>query len=271
MSSYFYGARTYGPLELNGKKGSVAYTITEKWVDLDRSQTARCGISTEFNCTLTAGMATTKLEEIRSNIEGSLGVKGIASIQSHIEESTQISTQFTVSQSVQNKFTCPAPACGSYVYSMYQLLREYDFVIKRNRLLRKPAITTHHVPEWTQRYDVRRETDEADPDCPCGAAEEQRGAEGDEIVILKIGKLSLRLDARRTQNGKVAFSLGKQIYESDVSHTAADIQLRELPAMFKALSGEHSGVVTASVELDPDFDLSLFETRSMQVLEPASR
>lgn len=185
MDTYFVGTKVYGPYEMPIDGDSVSYTITEKWISTNRSHTVRCGVNSKIAAGTTTSVSVSESEEFKSAIKSTLGVTSIASISAHIEANTKISTTFSASETLDDSFECPAPACGRYTYFLYQLVRDYRVIVKKTRLFRKPLIVPRDFRERTRHFDIRRETHEQDLACPCDSPSEEE--EGDEIVVLDLG------------------------------------------------------------------------------------
>lgn len=257
MVAYFLGEKKYGPFEIREGSNLLAYYITEQWINTDRSHTVCCGIDSHMGDNVTIGVSRSELNGFESFIEGSLGPSGIASIKSNIRTNTQFTTAFNESASVGDTFDYPAPACGSYTYTLHQLARDYKFVIHTDRLFRKPLINTYPpVRELTRNFACRRASDPQFPDCPCGSAHEN---EGEEIASLSFRDFSLTLDAKRKSSSDVSFTIGKRTYSVELSVDSRDrseVVIYDLPKMFRVLSGIRDDKVTASVELEKEFELT---------------
>jgi hypothetical protein len=267
MHSYFFGVKKYGPFELNDGRTSISYSFIEQWVSTNRSHTVRCKVGGKMGYSITSGISVAELDSFKSSITSTLGVKGIASIQGDIEANTQITTTFVVSNTASGEFSMDAPGCGRHTYFLNQLVRDYQFVIKKPRLVFGHKTTAHNLREWTYYYDMRQETDEQDPQCPCLP---KVGEDDGETVVLKIGTLSLRLDGKRNKENKVSFKVGRHTYSLDATDAISfpvSVKITGLPKMFQVLSGINRSAVAATVELEKDFELDDLRVREGSLLQ----
>jgi hypothetical protein len=138
MSVYFPGTRMEGPFQAKLGRNMVEYQYTER-LNQDRSHTVRCGQSSKLVFSLTIGTSRSESEAFKDFVEGSLGSSAFASFKSHVEST--VNTEFTVSRSTTetHEFNCPAPPCGRQTNTLYQLVRDYDFTLTKQRRLWGPV------------------------------------------------------------------------------------------------------------------------------------
>lgn len=252
MDSYFAGKKISGPYTFSEGKSHVTYTATASWYNVGRSITLRCGQNGEMEYTRTAGIETNEMERLRSQIEATIGLEGVASLKSQVEASLQTSVSFSESTSESDVFQLSAPACGNQTSYIYQLHRNHHFVIQTPRFLRKPSIVSHQVNEATHHYDLRLERDPHDPACPCESA---KTAKGSEVLAFKIGKLTLRVDAFWRSKNELEFSIGNEIITARLISNSGFFRVDhfQIPAEISFFAGSDGLSTNLVAEIVPDF------------------
>jgi len=261
MDKYFSGFRHHGPFEATIGNEKVYYSCSESWLDADRSCTIRCKAGATFSYAKTIGIEEKEVESFNSFVEATLGSEHIASLKSHIEAET--SREFTLkrTETEKDEFTFPAPGCGRQTYFLYQLVRDHQITVEKQRWggLAKPLITSASLREKTSNFDVREEVDRNDRACPCPAATDAGPAD---VLRFQIGNLSLRVDCYEENDRSLSVMIGRHTLKAQpVDPEVRDGQYRmpivsrQLPELFWNLSGIRKKNIEVEASLK-DFALS---------------
>jgi hypothetical protein len=162
---------------------------------------------------------------------------------------TNLQSEFTITESKTetNEFNCPAPTCGRQTHTLYQLVRDYDFLFTRSRRLLGPITRSAGLRQHTKQFDLRQETDENDPQCPC-KSKDRRSSRG--VLGIKFGDLSLRMDAKMLRHpvpcANVSFGNQNILLRMTEDTYSSNIEAGELPEFVRYLSGITSGNVVIS-------------------------
>ncbi|MDN3655391.1 hypothetical protein QWZ08_07135 [Ferruginibacter paludis] len=149
------------------KKVRISGKIFERWVQL-LSRSIACGEDKKRIIEKKVGITKTEREDLESLLKGSVGVKGIASIESQIKAKTGIEVKFEYATTETEETTFKAPECGRKTLVVYQLVREYDITITDKRLFSfSKGQTRILLTEYTDNIHDKSLTTEIDPDCGC--------------------------------------------------------------------------------------------------------
>ncbi len=207
---FFQGDRLINEfvLGLNGDKATLSCAIKENWTEVI-GLSLRCGTKYRRTVRQRFGVTRTDREDLDVSIKGSLGLQGIASLQTAIKARTGKEIRFDEMREIEQEFTFEAPQWGQLIVSVYQLRRVYEFGYEDNRwfsLWDKPS-WTKTVTEWLERIHDGSKKFENDPECGCGGIP-YSGNDGE--VYLDGGRISMRAGYRRTADGFAFPTLGVQ-------------------------------------------------------------
>jgi hypothetical protein len=112
------------------------------------------------------GLTKTQREDFESLLKGSMGIQGIASIESGIKAKTGMEVTFecVINEKEEHEFT--APQCGRRTLTVYQLIREYDLSITEKNFFTKD-MNKIHLTEYTDNYHDESLTIFNDQNCGC--------------------------------------------------------------------------------------------------------
>lgn len=184
MTYFFRERKLLHELDFNlNDKTQIKGKVYEKWVQkIGRS--VACGAEEKRVIKRELGIEKTQREDLESLVKGSIGIKGIASMEAQI--TAKIGTEVTLKHltSVEEEKRFAAPECGRITICVYQLVREYDLTITNNSSFsfsKKPK--TIQITEHTDNfYDETVRTD-SDLDCGCKKTDEP---EDDGLLSLMI-------------------------------------------------------------------------------------
>jgi hypothetical protein len=207
MAEYFSGRRKVRePFFINKefKNIKIQCTVFEYWVERG-SETVYCGETEEFEVAKTVGISKTNSEEIKTKVESSIGVKGVAEVKSSIEGTIGTSIAWNVSTMQTRKFNITAPKCGRKTITAYARYREFELVaFKRGNWLFRPdfwdKLWEQPVREETGNYASIPDTVEYDPECSRGGecSNVPVSPEFDGRLSLDFGPLSIQVPYKLT-------------------------------------------------------------------------
>lgn len=167
-SSYFFSGRKHiDTFYKSYKKDRIRIycVVYEKWINILTSG-AKCGASEVYKVTRTLGVSESETEELSSAIKGSIGIEGVASLQSKIASMTKRTIAWNSSETIEQEFSFTAPKCAHYIASRYQLVREYEIKYEDDRWFRNQGWEMT-VSERLNRFHDGSQIIENDPDCNC--------------------------------------------------------------------------------------------------------
>lgn len=139
--------------------------------------TLRCNNKRELKVVHRAGFEQTSTETFESNIGGTLGVKGIASLESSLKSSLKEEIKFQLGKEVTDTFSFSSPECGYLLVRLYKKARTYYFKYEDTRLWHKRSMEFPLI-EWLEPIYDGTVREDYDPNCNCKgkqAAEERVG------------------------------------------------------------------------------------------------
>jgi hypothetical protein len=149
------------------RKVRVTGKLTERWIQL-LSRSIACGEDKKRIIEKKIGISKTEREDLESVLKGSVGVKGIASIESQIKAKTGIEVKLEYATTETEETTFKAPECGRKTLIVYQLVREYDITITDKRILSfSRGQTRIMLTEYTDNFHDKSLINNNDPDCGC--------------------------------------------------------------------------------------------------------
>jgi hypothetical protein len=168
MDYYFAGRKRIAKTVSTFEKGKISLTCTvfARWQDIN-SKTALCGADASFKVCCTVGLKETDSEKMKSSIEASLGIEKVAGLKSSLESEISREICWEIATTREDAFSFKAPECGRRTETIYQLIRDYDFVYSRQRFLRKPQTWQMSVPEYVKRFHAVPDIEDYDPHCRC--------------------------------------------------------------------------------------------------------
>lgn len=153
-------------LEVKGKV-KVQGKVTERWLQIF-SRSITCGDKVTRTIEKKVGITKTQREDLESLVKGSVGIEGIASIESELKAKIgyEISLETVVNEKEEKEFE--APKCGRRTLIVYQLIREYDLTITEKRFFSfSQGVSKIHLTEYTDNYYDESLTTFNDSNCGC--------------------------------------------------------------------------------------------------------
>jgi hypothetical protein len=168
MINFFNGSKLVQELDFEiENKVRIQGKIYERWIQ-KLSRSIACGVKEKRTIEKKVGLTQTQREDLESLVKGSIGIKGIASIESQIKSriGSDITLECVINEKEEKEFE--APKCGRITICVYQLVREYELTIIDKRFLSfsKQAKKIHLI-EYTDNLYDESPTTESDPDCGC--------------------------------------------------------------------------------------------------------
>ncbi len=164
---YFDGEQFINEFEIpNVKKNAILTCKTyEKWKDI-ASFRLSCGNESSYSVKICEGIEETEISSLKSHIEGSFGIKGLASLSSKIEESCEL--KFTYRKSIEevSEFKFKAPECGAITLCVYQLQKIFRLNFIDNSWFHRDE-WNKTITFWQNKYLDTTKKIKNDPDCGC--------------------------------------------------------------------------------------------------------
>jgi len=215
MAVYFSGRRQIGSFVLYPHRRAVlTCEIFERWEDIERGSTARCGAPGSVEVKKEVGLSQRDYETLKTSIEGSIGVQGIASLKSTVEETLGREATWSVSESTTKTFSFNSPDCGRRSETIYQLVREYQLSYRRERLF-STETWERLLRERTQCHDAVPEIEPYDDLCGCPRPARPSY---DGRLVVEMGDSSMRVQYRRTADG-VELHFGNSVGSASLNPT----------------------------------------------------
>jgi hypothetical protein len=232
MAIYFIGRKKVGSFILCPyKNGLLKCDAFERWEDIDLSSTARCGVAGSIEVIKEVGLSERDYHTLTVSVGGSIGVEGIASLKSKVEETVGREVNWNVARTTKQTFSFTSDKCGSHNETVYQMIREYELSYRRRKLFGYFGLESWErtLRERTQCYDALPEIEDWDEACNCP---EPNRRDYDGRLRVDLGDLGMRVPFRRVPGG-IEINFG-----------------RKLGIVRHALTGEFHGRVPA--DLLPD-------------------
>lgn len=234
-------------LEVHNGKARLDCTIKEDWVEVFKVP-LRCGNKFRRLIRRRTGISRTDRDEFESTVATSLGMKGIAELESRLRSGTSQEFRFEESCEEEDEFTFQAPKCGRLIVMIYQLRREYTFHYRDDRLLRR-ADWTKTLEERRNRISDQSRQIENDPDCGCSQSP-SIGSDGD--IVLDSASFNMLLEYKK-ENGRIVFPRLKMYFETnrlqELTTGEFDIQREAFPQYLLFVSGEAQSSVRVKFSL----------------------
>jgi hypothetical protein len=184
----FDGTREVGDftLDLFDGRATLSCTVSERWDDL-MVKTIKCGDTFKRSLSRRIGVSKAEKDDLESVVKGSLGVSGLASLESGISSKRGVETRFEVVDEVQEEVSFAAPECGIRIIRLQQLQRMFRMTFRDSRAFKK---------DWQKAFSERVDrvhdggsVDKPHPDCGC---EPKTRDPSDGTFIVDMGRLTLR-------------------------------------------------------------------------------
>jgi hypothetical protein len=166
---FFEGKRNIQQLSIGLNKGKTKLecTIWEEWQMIKPSPfTLRCNNKRELSVTHKAGFEHTSTETFESNIGGTLGIKGVASLESSLKTTLHEEVKFQLGKEVTDSFSFSSPECGFLLVRLYKKTRTYYFKYVDTRLWHRKAFEFPLV-EWLEPIYDGTVSEKYDSNCNC--------------------------------------------------------------------------------------------------------
>jgi hypothetical protein len=195
----YIGTKMVSQFSINLHNGAATLTcdIGERWEEI-LARTIKCG--GQFTRTLKSrrGISISEKTNLAAAVTGSLGLKGIAELQSKMSGEFGRTVNLEESLEVEDAYHFEAPKCGRRVIKLYQQQRHLFLRFEDRRVFRNTPWSDVFI-EWLDRiHDGSRVVDN-DPDCRCGTVENERKSDGRFLVTVGNTTLVARFEARNGQ------------------------------------------------------------------------
>lgn len=253
MCRYFPGNRNTGRFEYTYDGVAVIHRIDESWENIGFCMTLRCNSSYSDSESIEVGVESKVIEQFKTYIEGTIGIKDVASLKSHIEAQSSNSTTFSIKKVHTRAFNLPPPGCGSETSILYQLVKCHHFTFEKHRVIRKNLVTNFSITERTCAYEVLIDRDPLDPACPCKLDSEEVEL-GD--CSIQLGNLGIRTAMFVKQGVGVVKRLFAKIggYEADLVSGSlpgfVSVDSTHIDQGLFGLTGLEAGIHRAEVHLN---------------------
>lgn len=153
--------------QLNNGKTILDFIISEEWLLIEPTPfTLKCNNKRELKLTQRFGFEKTDKEAFETNIGGTIGVKGIASIESSLKSSVGQEIKFQAGREVTDTFSFDSPECGFKVIKLYQKVRSIYVKYEDKRFWHRRAIE-FPLTQWLKPVYDGSYRELYDPSCNC--------------------------------------------------------------------------------------------------------
>jgi large subunit ribosomal protein L7/L12 len=238
---FFTGTRIQPPLFLSFYDGraQLVCAISESWGQ-KFVHSIKCGAKFTRKLKRSVGITYTEKDDLESLVAGSLGLKGIASLDSQISAKSGIELQLYRSEEVEDEFTFDSPKCGERVIALYQFRRIIDLKYRDDRPFRKKewSMTT---TDWVDRIHDNSYVIPEIRECGCKS----------DSLDSEDGKLYVEMGNVTMTTGFVEFadrlripSLDLEIEKSKL-HQPIQFHQNKLPDYLRFIAGEIPEIMIA--------------------------
>lgn len=270
---FFLGTRFQPPLVLSfyDGKAQLICKISENWGQ-KFVHSIRCGAKYSRKLKRSVGMVYTEKDDLESLVTGSIGLKGIASIDSQISAKSGVELQLSRSEEIEEEFTFESPKCGELVIALYQFRRIIELIYRDHR--------PFHKKEWstTTTYWVDRVHDNSHPtlEIPeCGCKADDNVIEDGKIYI-DAGNVSMTTSFIEYADTIQIPKLDLEIDKSKL-HQTVQFHRSKLPSYLLFLAGEVPEVIESRLsfkdavikDLNKNFaDIAIGQIESLSMQQP---
>lgn len=278
MAVYFTGRKEVNSfaIPLDNGRSSLSCKIYEHWQDTDNTTTARCGDPGVIEVKKVVGITERDEQALKSTIEGTIGVKGLAEVKSKIEASVKHEISFQTEESTSKTSTFSSPQCGRKTMFVYQLVREYEFSYSRRRWGWTKS-WERKIREKTNTHDFMPDIEEYDESCNCKNPPTPENFDG--MVVMDMGNVSIRAPYRKTPDG-IEVKLDTSILKVAIKNSEdflVSIPRAALPEMVVFLGDITDEIVEAAFfeykqpahELEVNVEVALQKARAAIVNRPS--
>jgi hypothetical protein len=140
---FFEGKRSVKQVSfsLNRGKTKLDCHVWEEWQLIEPTPfTLRCNNKRELKVINRSGFEETHTNTFESNIGATIGVKGIASLESSLKTNIGEEIKFQAGKEESDSFTFSAPECGYLLVKLYQKIRTFYFKYEDTRFWHKRSL-----------------------------------------------------------------------------------------------------------------------------------
>lgn len=274
---FFSGTLIRQPLAFSFHNGQAQLIcrISENWKQL-LLHSIRCGNTYTHKLKRSIGITYTEKNDLESLLDGSLGVKGIASLDSQLSTKSGFELQLNRSEEVENEFHFTSPQCGEKIIALYQYQRTIDLDYRDNRPNRKIEWPMHLVYMVDRIHDRSSVIPEI-PECGCKSDNPEKG---DGKIDIDMGNITMTADFVEYADYLKVPSLGLQINKSQDQNTIV-FSSELLPDYLRFLRGDNGKIIHAEFNISPekiptiqspenDVDAILKQLSNLSVLDAAN-
>ena len=238
---FFEGKKSIKQISFLLNKGSTKLdcTIWEEWKVIDPTPfTLRCNNKREIKVLNRTGFEKTSTETFESNIGGTLGIKGIASLESSLKSSLKEEIKFQSGKEVTDTYTFSSPQCGYLLVRLYKKARTFYVKYEDTRFWHKRSVEFPLV-EWQKYIYDGTVSQPYDPSCNCGdkPATEREGTPC-RVVFANFSKLAVFWqDTRQLEFPESPEHPLNSYFSTDESVWKGKVPARLLPEYLGSLAG----------------------------------
>jgi len=238
-------------VSLNRGKTTVVFTPWEEWRLIDPCPfIIRCGNTRTEKLTQRYGIERTNSSSFESSIGSSLGMKGIAAVESSLKTTLGEEVTFSAGTEREQTFFFDSPKCGNKVVRLYQLVRAIHVAYQDTRFWHRDAAELTLVYWLASIYDATH-AEQYDPQCDCNdPAKPPREGLPARLVVEGAAKLAVQW----SDNHQIEFADGGSAldaYFNGDPTTEGQLPSNTLPDYLRFLAGvESDKVITARLWLE---------------------
>ena len=166
---FFEGKRSVKQVSFNLNKGKTKLDchVWEEWLLIEPTPfTLRCNNKRELKVINRSGFEETHTRSFESNIGATIGVKGIASLESSLKTNISKEIKFQAGKEESDSFAFSSPECGYLLVRLYQKARTFYFKYEDSRFWHKRSLEFPLV-EWLKPIYDATVQEPYDPGCNC--------------------------------------------------------------------------------------------------------
>jgi hypothetical protein len=263
---FFHGTRVQPPLVIPfyDGKAELECTISEGWGQLI-VHSLKCGAKYVRKLKRSIGMVYTERNDLESLVSGSLGMKGIASLDAQISSKIGTELQLNRSEEIEDEFTFESPKCGERVIALYQFRRNIHLKYRDNRMFHKKewSMSTTY---WADRIHDNSYMISKIPECGC---EDDTPAPDDDRIYIDMGTVTMTTGFIDVGSRLKIPALDLEVDKSSLQKPV-QLSRNKVPGYLVFLSGNFPEMVAAKISLkdssSTDFEnYSVDETAEQQI------
>lgn len=207
MAKFFNGTRDIGQFSMDTTPGRerIECAVSEKWVDIDKSTTVRCGNAGSCDITKSIGLSQETSQTLETSIKSSIGPEAIAQLKTSVQATLGFQVNWSSNETVTKHFAYQAPPCGRLTLTIYQLMRVFNITYWRRRRWSRREVWenewTRTLYEYTECHDGHQDSEDFDEQCKAQGCKRPDTGPSDGLLSFGIGSTNVRARYHMTVNG----------------------------------------------------------------------